>query len=650
MSTYAKNPSTMKPTFELKMYEPNPQPKPAALYNPYVPVVDLKNLNGSSQFSKGAFDLLTAPSSAISLAPNVKMPVQNVYNIVLPHPSGNHVEMNKIYENILPPVKNGKYSDSTLGERLQIYEFVRQILIRSGEGEEIGLEDETHSLLSHVKLMELYPNYYDPLNKNPYKGLPYGFLIYRSCFPVLYDKTSGLVSCNRNSMGLNIRLYALTIAEYYSYKYNSKLSLEYDVWRELEYYIFVRENIVKKRQSPNFPLLYSFFLSPNNKIDFFSLKKKCLTQKDKLTKDYVKYSQTRNFIQNSADPTKVIRPMSMATTVTESITKLPDEIDPSLQHYSGTTLVLVTEAPTHNLYQWASRKYEIEGARRSMIAHGYYDEKIWLNIIFQIISALYVYQVHGIYVRDMTIADNIYIKDLYTTGKAFGYWKYVINGISYFIPNYGYLVYIDTNYKDIYPSKSMICGCEREYKIYTSDIFEKKISMKEIRNHIFENYRRIINNNSFTKEHTLNDVTRPPESVISLIDKMMIDNEQDLSKVLTKYFRNFMNNRIGTYLRKDSEVPNIRENTGKLKVGDLAVEVIGSDLYKWCMVNEIKYDGIVEIITKENPDSNDLISKDVRIETIKQYSVTEKIDQLSKQNVTFSEDDLLETYIISDNY
>ena len=100
----------MKPTFELKMYEPNPQTKPTAVYDSHIPLI---NLSGNKQFSRGDYALLDAPMSAISLASNVRMPVQNVYNIALPHPAGNHVAMNRIYENILPMTKGGKYSDST---------------------------------------------------------------------------------------------------------------------------------------------------------------------------------------------------------------------------------------------------------------------------------------------------------------------------------------------------------------------------------------------------------------------------------------------------------------------------------------------------------------------------------------------------------
>lgn len=638
------NPSSMQPTFKMEMYAPQPEPqRPFGFYNTYVPTIDL---TGNKRFSLSSLANLNAPTSAFSLGPNVRMPVQNVYNVNLPGPMGDHVEMNKIYEDILPG-KDNKLTSTTLGERLQTYDYVRQILINVSDGEDISIDsDGQHNLLSYIKFMELNPNYYSPIFSNPYKGLPYGLLVYRSCFPIRFNETSQSTMCAKNSIGLNIRLYSLTCAEFYSYKFRQIIYLEYDVWREMAYYEYIRENVLKKKVSPNFPLLYSFFLCPNRKIDFFSLKKNGLTQKEMLTKAYRRFVEVHALFSSVQPSNEIIRPMTLPEAAKKVIAKLPDEIDPTLQAYSGTTLILITEAPHHNLYQWASRIYERDGIVRKMISHGYHDENVWLGVLFQIVSALYVLQLNGIYIRDMSIQDNIYIKDLQTYGKASGYWKYIVDGISYYVPNYGYVVLVDSNFKDITSKgKTINCG-KREYKIYTSDIFGKKYPMDSIRRKVFDNYRNIVNTNAFTKEHTMNNVTKPPESIMRLITNMMNDPEIDLGKVISTHFRGLMNNRIGTFLRKDSEVPNIRDITGQFKYGDLAIELIEDSVYKWCIIIGLA-DGVATIITKENPDCNDFITKTVRIETLKQYSSSEKIDQINSPDITFSEEELLETYAIN---
>lgn len=653
--TQVKNADFSQPTFKLEMFAPPPeQTRPFGVYDQYVPQIDLNKWNRdfpeNRKFMKNVYPYLFAPTSATSYGPNVKMPVQNVYNINLPGPTGGHVEMNKIYENILPGKEN-KLTATTLGERLQTYDFVKQILIKLHDGEDISLDSDGHnSLMSYIKFMELNPNYYNPIYSNPYKGLPFGLLVYRSCFPIRLDERSQSVVCAKDSIGLNIRLYSLSYAEYYSYKFRQVISKEYDVWREVAYYEYVRENIIKKKQSPNFPLLYAFFLSPNRKIDFFSLKKQCLTQKDMLTKEYHRFAEIHKIFSSVKPSNEIIRPLSLPDAARHVIAKLPDEIDPKLQAYSGTTMILITEAPHHNMYQWASRLYEHDGIVRKMISHGYHDENVWLGIIFQIVSALYVMQIHGIYMRCMTIEDNVYIKDLQTFGKAKGYWKYIINGVSYYVPNYGYIVLIDSNFKDIIPENKMLEKCKREYKIYTSNICGKKYPMKNIRNNVFQNYKKIINTNAFSKEHTQNNVNRPPESIMRIIEKMMEDPETDnIGNIIFKHFRPLMNNRIGTFLRKDTELPNIRDINSPFKKGDMAIEIIEDEVYKWCSIADIAKDGEIEIITRDDVKCNDFTNKKVRVETLKQYSSTEKIDQNIIKDVNLSEEELLETYIITDD-
>ncbi|BCS83156.1 hypothetical protein QLL95_gp0967 [Cotonvirus japonicus] len=651
---YQFSPTYMKPTpvdktLKLELYAPQQQQqqpeRPFGIYE--IPTIEIPGV--PKRFSQAAYQNLFAPTQAVAYSKNlVSTPIQNVYNINLPNPaSGGHGYTNIVYENVLPG-KDGKFTSTTIGERRQMYDYIRQILIKINDGEDISIDSDGHNnLMSYIKFMELNPNYYSPLFNNPYRGLPFGLLVYRSCFPIRFDAVSQGIVCAKNSIGLNIRLYALSCAEYFSYRFRQVIYKEYDVWRELSFYEYVRENIIKRKQSPNFTLLYAFFLSPNKRIDYFSLKKGRLTQKELLSQEYKKFMETHALISQVKPSDEIIRPMSLPDAARRVIAKLPDEMDPGLQAYSGNILILVTEAPHHNLYQWASRTYDTDGIVRRMTSAGVHDERIWYDVLFQIVSALYVMQIHGIYIRDMTIEDNIYIKDIQSYGKASGYWKYVIDGISYYIPNYGYLVMVDSNFKDIIPDSRTIGNCKREYKIYTSDICGKRYKMSSVRNKVFENYRRIINTNAFTKEHTQSGVMRPPDSIMNFINSMMSDPEKNLGVIIQRYFRRFMNNRIGTLLRKDTEVPNIREITGPLKNGELVAEVIDSDIYRWSMVVKTLDDGLIEIITRENSKCDDFMTRTVRIETLKQYATHENIEQNIDFDVNLSENELLETYTIS---
>lgn len=612
------------------------------IYNPYI-------VNHASPGFNANLQHLFAPTTAFSYGPNLQIPMQKVYNINLPGPTGGHVEMNKIYENILPN-KNIPFTFLTLGERITMYDYIRQILVQLNDGENISLDSSGHrSLLSYLKFMELNPNYYNPIYNNPYKGLPYGLLIYNSCFPITLDQKSQSVVCSRDSVGLNIRLYSLTVAEYYSFLFRQPIFKEYDVWREIAYYEYVRENIIKKKQCPNFTILYAFFLSPNNKIDFFSLKKGCLTQKDLLTVEYQRFLQTYKLTELPPNFETRYRPLTLSDYGKRVINKLPDEIDPELQVYSGTTMIAITESPNYNFYQWASRKYETRGIVKKMVNQGFYGDKIWLSVLFQIICALYVLQIHGIYIRNMTMEDNVYIKEIPSNIQTPGYWKYIINGISYYIPNYGYLVLIDTNFKDIIPQSKTLPNTKREYKIYTSDIFGKRYAIESIKDKIFENYRNIITTNIFTKEHTLTYVMKPSDFILNFLNTLTEITDKNIGNIFINHFRNFLNNRIGTLLHKDNEVPNIREAINIYKNGEMAIEIIDEGLYKWCLVINQQDDGIVNILTREKTDDTDIINKQVRIETLRKYANSETIEQTSKSNETnFSIDAMLETYIINE--
>lgn len=645
-------PSTAKgtltqPMLKFEMYAPPERPEIPTTQLPVTyPYVSKPNRT----FLPQIYDRVYAPQTAVSNASALQIPAQQVYNIMLPGVGSGHVEANALYEHILPG-KDGVYNASTLGERLTMYDYVRQLLIRGQDGQEMGLESQsTKSLLSFIKLMEMNPNFYSPITSNPYRHLPHGLLLFRSCFPIRLDEISKNVICAKNAIGLNIRVYALSYAEYYAYKLHQSTYKEYDVWRELSYYEYVRENIIKKYRSPNFPILYGFFLTPNQQIDFFKLRSDCYTQKQRLTQEYQFFlrfhQQVKAMTDDDAKPVD-----DMTRSAQHILGKLPDEIEPKLQQYSGQCALLITEAPHQNLYQWASNSYTKNGIVEHMTSTGIHSHAIWLNVLFQIISALYVMQIHGIYMANMTIEDNVFIKDLQIKGRTNGYWKYVIDGIPYYVPNYGYLILLDSNYKDIVSSTFTHTNCEREFKIYTHHIIGKSYNLTNIQQHVHENYRRIINTNAFSSVHLQNDVMRPPESIMQLIEQLMADNETNLGVILQRHFNMLMNNRIGTYLRSDSETPLIHTNLSAiLQAGQMMAYKLNNNLYIWAMVLRHRGNGVYDVITCDTNTSpintKDRIIRSVRIERLFAYSANESIAQNTTPDMTFSEENLLETYTI----
>jgi len=616
------------------MYDQQPSANPKVDYPLYVNQL------------KPELQQLFAPSHVMQYGANVQLPMQKVYNINLPGPTGSHVSMNRIYETMLP-IKDNRYTYMTVGERLKLCDYVRQVLIRLYDGENISLDSRgDNSLMAYIKFMNLNPNYYSTIHTNPYKGLPNGFVIYNSCFPIKLDVKTNTINCSQNSAGSNIRLYSLTNADYNSHIYRTNNRYTSDVWRELTYYEYIRDNIIKNKISPNFTLIYTYFMCATGQTELYRMGKNKNTQFTQFTNEYKTQEQLYKLNANrqGKQHKQNIQHLNQRNT---ALPKLIEEREPLLQLYSGYSLIVLTESPTCNLYEWTSRKYETNGLAQTMTSHGYHNYEIWLSIIFQIISALYVMQLHNITLNEMTIEDNIYIKTIQSNGELIGYWKYIIDGISYYVPNYGYVVLIDSNFKDIKANPLMINNDNRKYKIYSNTIYNNYNNEQSIQHLVWLNYKQIITNNAFTKEHTKNNVNKPPHEIIKLFSSMMVDQTEDLGKVILTHLSMFLHNRIGTYLNSDIEVPHIRDNNTILKKGDMVIEVIDDETYKYavCCCNQLN--NKIDILSKFYPDSTDIIIKNIDISLLKKYSPTEFIEhKFVSGEHKISVDNITETYII----
>jgi hypothetical protein len=169
---------------------------------------------------------------------------QKIYNVSIANPMGNYTTINRVFEDIIPgDPQLSTYS--SLYERTQLIKWIRNIMIKQYDGETI----EGDSLLSYMKLVDVNPF---TLDKNPYKDLPRNFLIYRSAYPIRLDEKSKL-QIAKNSTGINVRLYNLTYGEDNANKINNNINkFKFNVWRELEYYNYVKNNIIQKKISQNF--------------------------------------------------------------------------------------------------------------------------------------------------------------------------------------------------------------------------------------------------------------------------------------------------------------------------------------------------------------------------------------------------------------
>lgn len=570
------------------------------------------------------------------LYPQLNQPVVNTYNINV-EGMGNHGRMNLIYEHMLPTInKRVMGTLLTLGERNEIYNYMRVVMFPDGDGSNKDLDGKgSDSLLSHLNMMDLNPYNTYKLSPNPYKGLPDNFLIFRSCYPIRYDQEAGNTICAKNSLGANIRIYKLTIGSTKFESMENLNKLDYEEWREVLYYKYVRDNILNKFVSPNFVMIYGFYISEKCNIDFDKILqiKGIYKPKEQL---FMKYQKEL--------PQKVIpKPLfqSGGSINPKNIVNLNDinyEMKLNPKAYFNKALVVLTESPTYNLFGWCSRIAERSGNILRETQIGYHSDNVWTGILFQIMSALYVMQIHKICFYDFKPEDNIFVRDLKVDGLATKFWKYKINGVEYYIPNHGYLVMIDSCYKNL-PSD------QNAHKIYAN-------AMNDIVDYdtcCFNHFLTVFNVNNF-KQSFINDGGYPPSpKILSLIDRIHNDAINDKKKDISKYFKymyNFINNRVGTLLTENEIQYKINSDKTQIKKGDILIYEDSLDYYKFVLFIESKNNGIATILTKDKDDQSIFIEKNVPITNLFQYG-SDIQQKTNSEGMTFNYNDLIETYIIN---
>ncbi len=657
-----------KQLINLQVYQPQ-KPKPEQKYDgvPFYPPMNI-NPFYPPQFANSMMP--QALSMLGSMYPST-VNVNKIYEINTNGPTGQHNRLMMIYEDILPE-KSLKTTFKTVGERITQIQFVRSILFHDGDGIETSLDGSTpNSLLSRMKFLDLNPYNTSKYSNNPYKGLPDGFLLYRTCYPIQRSEPFGHPVCARNSTALNVRIYRITTGAYLINKQNNSKFYEYDSWREIAYYEYIREHIIKKKLCPNFVTLYGYYLCRRSGIDFEKITKINLEDKkpDPCPEKIINpigylniYDQKENdFVRavtkglREINPGHIIQKLEAERNLrTLQVTQKPVD----LTEYNGEVLVAITESPTYNLFSWASKTYQQIGNTRRMVNTGCHNELIWRSVIFQLMVAMYVMSIHNIYIKDFSLRNNVFIRDLSVDGTVVNYWKYRINGTDFYVPNCGYVVLIDSNYRDIdvIPNKSLPVKTKPEYKLDGTlfDIGNGINGNEKDKTHSM--FKEALNRNNFDNDFIRDGGIKPDEIILNLLDKMSNDDEKDIEKYFTKYMYKFMNNRIGTYL-KEQEIIHIRhDDTKQFRRGQIIVQEESTGTYKFVLYLDAS-GGKASVLTKTHTSQNDpqyidkdnevIVQADVNITTLSNYSLTEPIVQNFKLNESgLNEENILETYNI----
>ena len=548
------------------------------------------------------------------------VPIIKKYNISIQGADGNLTSTGEIFEDILPPTHVTHNRMTTLGERQILYSYIRSILVKKGDGEQISFSDsnkkpEIINLLSYMKMLEINPYHFSRLTNNPYRTMPDNFVMFRSCYPVRLQKTANFLMCAKESVGANIRIYSMSLYDELANKLNygaikKKFS---DVWREIMYYQYIREEILKKKICPHFPFIYSYYITSNTGIDFNKIKALKQSYVDKnfefeKSNEIIKnniFSETINsminfdknhglvltpdkmkqYLDNTSkgvnldiiDKKHKIQYNDNKKTVIFDLSNNKLEVD--ITQKSSKCLVAITEAPNQNIINWSTRSYVIDdGPVRKQLNTGIHDELTWKSIIFQILVAFYVMDIKKISIKEMSWSRNIFIKDL-DQDSSIGYWKYKIGGIDYYIPNMGYLVLIDSCFDDLKDStgiEDLDDGKNIKFKL-NADFFEDSeaaikyagmdlhVTENDINKVMIDNFKRVFSANVFSSEFSNYGGIKPPQSIINLITKIgeynyrdykQNSSEDNLINVILSNFSEFLHNKVGKVI-SETEKPQL---------------------------------------------------------------------------------------------
>ena len=740
---YNNNPVKSDPLVEFKLSQsimgPGARPMNQSMYpSAYVPV--------QNQYLPENYPYVTGSGmhnmNPYSFVPN-NVPVIKNYHISMPNPAGDHVKLADIYEDMLPN-DNTKYKNTslTLEERLVTYNYVRSILVRIGDGEDIDISGKIKdsvnrkNLLSYLKLLDLNPYHNSKLSANPYMDLPDRMIMYRSCYPIRFDPAKSRVTCSKYSIGLNLRIYDMSIAEYnvknlFFNENDNNVDvnpMEFNIWREVAFYEFVREEILKKKMCPNFPMLYSWFISTGSDIDFEKLRliknkygqeisKADIKTANRINNKYrnavnehlksikqpfgvdstsLPVQKKVNKFVNITNPIGFIGPypvlpkngpipeMNVNLQFTPDTNKLNRNKEVSifdtksnrgqidLNKSVNRNLLALTEAPNYNIRQWATKTYENQelGPVKKMIQTGYHHADVWLSIIFQLLISLQVMYIKRFTFIDMTLEDNVYIKDLMNNEQVMGYWKYIFDGFEYYIPNHGYLLMIDSNFRDIKNSNHNVLlksnKDDQSYKMYgvvAGQKFEeydttgnKTPAGNKLDEIQYSNIQKLLDPNNFNNIHTNYGGVKPDQKVLSLLTQIKGDidtkssQDGDLSDIIKNYMGRFVHNRAGTPL-SSTELENVNKSlpvTNPIS-GKLYAYNPRDELFAWVVYINTELGGQYKVLSRVNfRDVDDVVPIIIDPSQLFEYVSLVNIQQKYKpQEVKLSEDELLEIYKVN---
>jgi hypothetical protein len=535
-------------------------------------------------------------------------------------------------------------------ERTQIISLLRNSMIKHHDGEDMTLQAGPKSILEYIKFLEFNPY---SLGKNKYKSIPINFLLYNGAYPVRYNTDTRNIEIAKQSMGINIRVYMLSNGAYNCNIHDNLDCNNFDVWRELSYYKYVKETILNQKISPNFISMILYKLDRTSKINYNELNKviELHVNNDLILRNLNNYKEINKFLDSISDDSKKL--IGQAANAIQPHTPSKPGLNVDLSLDSKVSLLALTEAPTYNLIEWASPTYQRAGAVAKQVTTGFHKTDVWRSILFQLVAAMAVLQEKKILFRNFSFENNVFIKDLFKDPNNTGHWVYTVNNIDIYVPNFGHLLVIDSRFADVNP----VSGDTGVFKIVSPTLFNNNGNnfpsdgTSYIEREILNDLKRIINRANFVSDGVSKGIysdygmVSPDSDILNLLDSINNSINTRIADILIECFPQYLHNRVGTLL-------NITEKTGlsltvmpKLILGKLVVYQSRYDEYTWAIYNKDIDGKKKEIFTKDN--NGKLNKKIVFSHSLVEHPDSNNIMQTSEKTFRLNKESLIDSYNIT---
>lgn len=515
--------------------------------------------------------------------------IKHIYQDMLPKNGSNHPDR---YATITERFNIANYYGLIFNKHYNHYNHSDELkkLLKNKK----DIDDSNLSyLLGHIKVNNFNSYYKGSSIIEDLSNAPNNFIMYNVCFPIKYDNNQ--LTCTEDSLRAHIRIYKLFNIE--TKETNEEIALN-KVFFELLYYKKIQD-LIKKYKYPNFVLLYGVILTKCN-IDFNNM-------------EYFKNLKNLSKVQNN--------------------TNVLNKHD---------CLLMLTESVNYNIIQWASKQYDRPENDKNnknnfyvstVISTGVRSDETWKSVIFQLLVAIYILHSTKIGFKNFSLKDNVFIKKIDITPPVIKYWKYIIDGTEYYVPNHGFLLMIDSNFTDnndiVIDNAKINHINSTDTKIYDYDK-NGDIDINKIIKDIFVNLNDL---------KTYPDVTIP-DSLIKMFNNIIKSvTSTSLKSIINENFNSYLYEKLG-YMIPESELNDYNLDHNKdFKVGDLVFYKKYSNVYIISTYKKKIKNNSHEIYTNIS-DLNNYKEDDIKLDPVK---VSE--DLITKFHYK-SNKEVIETYYI----